>query len=136
MFAARADGVCDGIDYPALVTLRRLDKAVRRVHHEAYLLLVAARHSAGDTSSASATVDEGSKRRGPLTGAAAGGATEAPQSIRDDGDTTSLVPTASSVAQLEAAARAIYRTLPPQLRQRFDVDAAFVASRSATGVFE
>jgi hypothetical protein len=194
-FAARANGVCDGIDYPALVTLGRLDKAVRRVHHAAHLVLVAARSGRTDVSDslgfltgtgrgltdlddiphpghthATAGRRQRSSWRSRLSrddcsDASAGedmgvsgvdaGATLPPHKPHEfyhrdhrrrgigrslnsglDTDAASPPAVASNIAQLESAARAIYQTLPWQLRQRFDIEAAFLASRSLTGVYE
>jgi hypothetical protein len=166
LFAARASGVCDGIDYPALVTLGRLDKAVRRVHHAAHLVLVAARAegsasprvddavlhgllatSSGTVSAPTSRISsdprhrnspqEERQRHGGHDTLESWRQTESHRRYRhrrgDAADTPSASP---SIAQLEVAARAIYQTLPWQLRQRFDVDAAFLPSRSVTGVYE
>jgi hypothetical protein len=203
LFAARARGVCDGIDYPALVTLGRLDKAVRRVHHAAHLLLAAARaaeaagrrlpvgsdaaarSSTGDDLNAAARFTPGDNPLRPRASAGdanhrrqdaqhrrhrhnrddtGGGSDDPDESLmdvrrhrrrhhhhrREDEDAhagtsssstvgaaaPAMAASSSSIAQLEAAARAIYQTLPLQLTRRFDLEASFVASRSATGVYE
>jgi hypothetical protein len=177
LFAARASGVCDGINYPALVTLGRLDKAVRRVHHTAHLSLLAARSAEaaaprtnnamkhGRRAASSGAVSEQTSRissdapRGSLAHerrrhhhrrriSGNGDASDGPESRshtesrrryrqhRSAEVVESATAASSSIAQLEAAARAIYQTLPWQLRQRFDIDAAFLPSRSVTGVYE
>jgi hypothetical protein len=209
LFAARANGVCDGIDYPALVTLGRLDKAVRRVQHAAHLVLVAARSGRTDVSDSLEFLgttgtawtadlwmgDRSLPSVGPTTrrsredeaaphpdgrrghrrqrsswrsrqphddgsdasaqegeSAVDAAMTLSPQKSREirrrrdkdrsvnssefETEVAAQATVTSNIAQLEAAARAIYQTLPWQLRQRFDVEAAFLPSRSLTGVYE